>query len=295
MTDGKVNTNEVKRGDLFKIPYSKIQVQEGLNIRKDFGDMKELVESIRQNGIKVPLRGFKNKDFYTVTAGHRRLKAAGILAAEGIEILLPMVLHEKGTTDEAIMLEMFTTNDGKPLTALEMAEGISRLIAYGWNEKEIAAKLGKSTVHVNNLNRLAQLPKAAKKMVENGTVSATFMIDRIKENTVEDFLADSAGWQAEHGGQEGQEAAPAKGKKKKQAKLTTKHLTENSLKNFKRFSKQHATIFPTTEVETVYWIVTDIAQNKWSYDDMVNYFMDGKKPDENGTTTKPKGKGKGKK
>lgn len=66
----------------------------GGNIREDYGDsdgsFQETVDSIRENGIIMPLRGYRDKtnpEIWHTTDGHRRVKAAmKLYNEEGIVI-----------------------------------------------------------------------------------------------------------------------------------------------------------------------------------------------------------------
>ena len=66
-----------KKKDLFSISPNDIDVEKGFNPRQDYGDMDLLINQVRENGVLVPLRGFKQKGGkYIITDGHRRLQAA---------------------------------------------------------------------------------------------------------------------------------------------------------------------------------------------------------------------------
>ena len=67
--------NETQRKDILYIDPRQIKIEEGFNTRTDYGNIDELMNSIIENGVKIPLRGFKDGDFYIITDGHRRLTA----------------------------------------------------------------------------------------------------------------------------------------------------------------------------------------------------------------------------
>ncbi len=268
---------QVKRGELLKVPFQMLSLVDGLNLREDYGDLKELAASIKENGVKVPLRGYKERgeEKYIVVDGHRRFKACELLNGEGVDLLVPFIIQEKGTTDEQMVFDMFLTNDGKPLTPVEQAEGIARLKAYGYETKDIAQRLGKSGTYIENLFKLSQAPKKAKNLVKKGIVSATFIIHRMKDETIEEFLSDHETWLDQHEIDDFGNIESKDKKVSKQAKITEKDVQLNSFKEFKKFSKAAPASFPTKEIESQFWFAVDLVANQITFDEMLNYFTDG--------------------
>ena len=111
----------------------------GGNIRTDYGEkdgtLLELVESIRSNGIKEPMKGYRdseNEGKWIAINGHTRLKACEILRKEGIEVKAKVILVDaRKVSDEELIYDMITSNAGRPLKPIEMAEAVRRLIAKG--------------------------------------------------------------------------------------------------------------------------------------------------------------------
>lgn len=158
----------------------------GGNIRTDYGDIDELAASIEQNGIKVPLRAFRDKDNagqWFAIDGHRRLTAAMKLVNEkGLSIRAKVIVEDaRKISDEQIIYDMVTTNSGKSLSPIEMAEAVRRLIGYGHTPKEIALKFGKSTRFVNHLNLLANCPKRIRDLMANNQISFTLVLHILRE------------------------------------------------------------------------------------------------------------------
>lgn len=91
----------------------------GDRIRKDFGDIAELADDIRENGLINPPT--VNKD-YVLLAGERRLRACKSLGWTQIEV------HMLDTRDEAhdLAVEMSENNLRRNFTGSELAEGIRR-------------------------------------------------------------------------------------------------------------------------------------------------------------------------
>lgn len=161
----------------------------GGNVRTDYGNadgsFQELVNSIRENGIKVPLRAYRNpenKEQWIAIDGHRRLKAAMILVEEGATMMAQVISVDARTiTDEQLVIDMVVTNSGKPLSPLEMAEAVRRMLQYGYSNKDVAAKFGFPRHLVKNLEVLGLAPKRLRDLVHEKKVSYSLIVQILKE------------------------------------------------------------------------------------------------------------------
>jgi ParB/RepB/Spo0J family partition protein len=143
----------------------------------------ELKESIRANGVRMPLEVRLDGDDVFIVAGHRRHKAVMELIDEGAEIETVLVLHEaKGTNDAERTLNLVVSNSGEPLKPLEVAEVVRRLVNYGWTEAQVMARLGwKSTATVRQHLDMLAMPAAVQQQVRDGDVSATLAVKITKQ------------------------------------------------------------------------------------------------------------------
>lgn len=182
--------NKAKRGDVFHVDPRAIIVIEGFNTRQDYGEIDELKESIIANGVKVPLRGYKEGESYYLNDGHRRLKAVMKAIEEGADIArVPFITEKKKTMEEQIF-DILIFNDGKPLTPLELGETYKRLQVYGYNFTEIAKKIGKTVKHVSDMITVANSSKEIKDEINEGLVSAT-LVAEVKSVVKDDEKAET--------------------------------------------------------------------------------------------------------
>jgi ParB/RepB/Spo0J family partition protein len=268
---------EVKKGSILKVPFTHLTIDEGVNIREDMGDVKSLSESIRENGVIEPMRGWVDETgWYHITNGHRRYAALQILADDGItEMYVPFILQQKNTSPEQTVVEMFISNDGKPLNLVEQAIGVKRLTDYGWDVAAIAKKLAKSVTQIENLLKLEAAPAKFKKLIKKGIISATYAIELLKTNGVDAFLASDKLKQVEDAEESGEETETGS-TKTKQAKITKKDVAINSFTELKNFAKTSSiTEFKNKDVESFYWLLQDMAANKLQHIDFVNFFTTG--------------------
>lgn len=116
------------------------------NPRKDIGDISELTESIKSNGIMQNLTVMKTPtEEYMVLIGHRRLSAA---KAAGFTTVPCMIIDELPVSEQVgiMLLENLQRND---LTIPDLTSSESSVPALGDTVEGIAEKTGfaKSTIH----------------------------------------------------------------------------------------------------------------------------------------------------
>jgi ParB/RepB/Spo0J family partition protein len=186
---------DVKKRDLIMVPYENLKIIDGFNIRTDYGDIPTLAANIKEHGVKIPLQGYKEKgtEIYVIKDGHRRHAAITYLKETNQmtdTIFVPFVLESQKYSDEQRIIDMFIMNDGKSLTPLEQAEGVKRMQNYGYSDKDIATKIGRSIAYVGKLASLNAAPKRLIIMIEKGKVSASFAMEIISKGETDKFLQD---------------------------------------------------------------------------------------------------------
>ena len=164
--------------DLFKFDPRILQIDPTFNVRRDTPELRqhidELKGSIREHGVKKPLKVRLDGERVFIVDGHTRLRAVMELIEDGAEIeTVPCVPEARFVSEADRTLDLLTENSGKPLEPLEKGEVFKRLLAFGWDEARIALKSGLGVKQVQNLLALSAAPEAVKEMVSNGEVSAT--------------------------------------------------------------------------------------------------------------------------
>lgn len=175
-----VNLRDLSEGrrDVLYLDPRKIQVKDGFNVRRDYGDMHELRESIRANGVRTPLRIFQEGGVIYVESGHRRLKAVHDLIEKGVEIkTVPCIPEEKGVTETQRILGMILDNDGLKLKPLEEGYVFERLQNQGFTEKDIAERTGRSQSMVNQLLQLVKVPKSVQNAILNDNIASSHVAE----------------------------------------------------------------------------------------------------------------------
>lgn len=166
-----------KRSDVFHINLEDVTIEDGFNVREDYGDMDELAMSIASCGQKYPglvrLSGDGTKA--VLTDGHRRYQAIQMANEKyGAKITtFKCIKEERGANEETRILDMLNTALGKPLTAIEQAKAVKRLVDYGMSFKEIGRAIGKSQSAVNRLLDLNGATSELRTAVQKKRISAS--------------------------------------------------------------------------------------------------------------------------
>ena len=129
------------------------------NPRKDLGDLTELRESIRQNGIMQNLTVIPTDDtleHFRILIGHRRFAAS-----EGILNELPCVIVEDLTDREQVGIMLCENLQRNDLTFYEQGQGFQMMLDLGDTIEEISEKTGFSKNTVKHRVEIAKLPKTA--------------------------------------------------------------------------------------------------------------------------------------
>jgi len=150
------------------IPISRIKPNR-YQPRTRFADkeLKSLTESVRRDGVLMPILLRPYGDGYELIAGERRWRAAQ--AASLLEI--PAIVRDVDDL-QALELAIIENEQRDDLTAIESARGYQRMMnEFGCTQQQVANRIGVSRVQVSNVTRLLQLPEKIQKMIENREVS----------------------------------------------------------------------------------------------------------------------------
>src|SRR5512138_1792447 len=139
------------------------------NPRKSFGDMTELIDSVRTKGVLVPVLCRPAEEGWELVFGARRLRAA---QAAGLAEIPAMV--REMTDREVLEVQVIENLQRADVHPLEEAEGFKALHEqYGVPVEELAAKTGKSTAFVRNRLKLCSLHETAKEAFFTNAINAS--------------------------------------------------------------------------------------------------------------------------
>lgn len=185
---------KTKRKDrvLMQVSPANLIIEDGFNVRKDYGNLEELMTSIVECGLQVPIKAKELKDDsekWVVIDGHRRLLAIQLAIENGHDIKYVDVLSFKGNDEDQVLSMLITGTGQKPLNEMEQSNAVQRLINFGYRVDEIAKKMGRSLPHVYYLVKLSAIPMKLKEKVQEGYISG-LALTSIMENAPEDEWED---------------------------------------------------------------------------------------------------------
>lgn len=157
--------------------------------RVEIGDLTELTESIKQNGVLEPLLVKPKGDgTWMIIAGERRWRASNLAGLDEVPCI-EFDIDEK-TIAEIALIENLQRKD---LTVWEEADGLAYLSErFGYTHEEIAKKIGKSRTTVTELMSLAGLPEPIRAKCFKADISAKSTLLEIArqfdEQAMHDFL-----------------------------------------------------------------------------------------------------------
>lgn len=171
------------------------------NPRKELGDLTELANSIRANGVfqnltVVPFDpehtggGITIPDEYVVVIGHRRLAASKLAGLTELPcVISDMDMHDQVAT---MLLENMQRSD---LTILEQADGFQMMMNLGESISTISEKTGfaeptvRHRLKLNELDR-AKLEKAA---MRGGRIEDYIALEQIRDAETRNKLLENIG------------------------------------------------------------------------------------------------------
>ncbi len=126
--------------------------------------LRSLTDSIRHDGVLVPVLLRPFGDAYELIAGERRWRAAQ--AASLLEI--PAIIREVDD-QQALEFAIIENEQRDDLSAIESARAYQRLVQeFGLTQQTVAERIGISRSQVANIIRLLLLPEVVQKLIEQG-------------------------------------------------------------------------------------------------------------------------------
>jgi ParB family chromosome partitioning protein len=137
--------------------------------RKQFSDeaLRELADSIKEQGIVQPLIVRDLGDHFELIAGERRWRASQLLGLSEVPVIV-RVADDRAVLELALIENLQREN----LNALEEAQGYAQLIEqFQLKQDEVATKVGKSRTVVANALRLLKLSAGLQNLIREGKLS----------------------------------------------------------------------------------------------------------------------------
>lgn len=166
------DASSAQKGEVIRVAVKSI-VPNPLQPRQEFqeDELRELMESIRENGLLQPLVVRPSPTApgrYELVAGERRFRSLQALGWEDAPVMVREV------DDETLLVLALVENlQREALNPMEEAEGYQALAErFELTQEEIARAVGKDRSTVANTLRLLKLPHSLRKMVASGELSS---------------------------------------------------------------------------------------------------------------------------
>jgi ParB family chromosome partitioning protein len=152
--------------------------------RKDFGDLSEMVASVKEKGILEPILVRAHDGNFQIIAGERRYQAARLAGLQRVPCI-EVDVDARGML-EISLIENLQRRD---LTAFEEAAALQRLCdQFRYTHDEIARKLGKSRTVITEALSLNKMPEEIQERCRQADiVSKSMLLQIVRQETPEDM------------------------------------------------------------------------------------------------------------
>lgn len=175
------------RSDIYKVDPRSLHIKANwnsrdLNAAENVEHIDQLAQSIAEIGVKQPLTVYWEDGKAYIADGHCRLMAA-IRAIEVYKAdlkTIPVKAGDQHANEADRICGQIVYNSGKPFAALEQAKVFKKLIDLGWQQDDIAKRVGLSNGRISQILDILTLPEGVKSMVKKGEVSASMAMKVVK-------------------------------------------------------------------------------------------------------------------
>jgi len=143
--------------------------------RKEFGDLSDMVASVKEKGILEPILVRNHDGHYQIIAGERRYQAAKLAGLQRVPCI-EVDVDARGML-EISLIENLQRRD---LTPFEEAAAIQRLCEqFRYTHEEIAKKLGKSRTVITEILSLNRMPEDVQERCRQADIVSKSMLLQI--------------------------------------------------------------------------------------------------------------------
>ena len=160
--------------------------QPRVNFNED--TLKELADSIKENGVFQPIIVKKSIKGYEIVAGERRVRASRMAGLKTIPAII------RGFTDDQMMsIALLENLQRENLNIIEEAKAYKLMLErMGLTQEELAVKVGKSRSHVTNILGILRLPDEVQSLLKYGKLSMGHarVLSKLEDNSKITMLAN---------------------------------------------------------------------------------------------------------
>lgn len=152
--------------------------------RQSFGDLSELVASIREKGVLEPLLVRPRENGYEIIAGERRWRACKEIGVERV----PCIIKEADDR-ETLEIALIENLQRKDLDPFEEAEGFQSLAEkFKYTHAEIAQVIGKSRTSITESLSLNHIPGDVRELCRQADIrNKSLLLQVVRQPDVEEM------------------------------------------------------------------------------------------------------------
>lgn len=202
------------RSDVHRVDPRKLVIEPGWNTREDNADLEAhidmLAQSIAEIGVRKPIEVKLTDGKLIVKDGHCRTRAA-MRAIEHYKAevkTVPVISVDRYANDADLILNQIISNSGKSLSTIEEARVYKKLLDMGWNQGDIAKKVGKSNGRISQILDLLTMPASVQTQVASGAVSASLAQQVVKRSETPAAASEALTKAVETAQKEGRKVKP---------------------------------------------------------------------------------------
>jgi len=134
-------------------------------IRREFNGIEELANSLLIEGQQSPIIVFPRNEHgkFVIQKGERRWRACKHAGIHSIDVIIN---HQQQNDLDQTAGELIENIQREDLTAIEIAKALEKFITQGWNQVDIARRIGKSQKFVSSYLGLGKLPECVLSLYE---------------------------------------------------------------------------------------------------------------------------------
>lgn len=171
--------------------FSDLISDEKINSRTDYGQISDLADNIRVNGLIKPLEGYESDGKFHIRDGFRRFRALTELSLQGFEFPVPCLVKPESEFSQADSLYLqINGNSGLRLSPLELSKVLQELELAGQTIPEICKRCTFSEQYIRDILALSYAPGIIQEMITAGQVSSSVVIKAMKETDNEAELIE---------------------------------------------------------------------------------------------------------
>ncbi len=130
-------------------------------------DLEDLISSIKEHGILLPLVATRVGNKYELIAGERRLRASRALGLKTV----PVIVRE-ADEQQKLELALIENIQRQDLNAFEEALAYKALVdEFNLTQEEVGKRVGKSRSNIANILRLLELPEEMLHALRDGKIT----------------------------------------------------------------------------------------------------------------------------